>query len=148
MDERVDRMRRQGRFGEARQDQFELAGIKGDVADRENAGARGGATRGIDANAVVVDVQPPGAERAEIGRETEKRQQAVGVEAARFAGEVGNDDGRELPAIAFERVQLIRHDQIDPPFVGELLQLGGRLRRGAKLAAAMHHGDALGDVRK
>ena len=45
MDQRMDRMRRQRRLGEARQDQLELAGIGGDVADREDPGPRGRAGR-------------------------------------------------------------------------------------------------------
>jgi hypothetical protein len=121
MDERVDRMRGQRRFGEARQDQFELAGINGDVADREEAGARGHAGRGIDADPVVVDIEPPGGERAEIGREAEERQQAIGLETARGPGEIGDDDGRELPGFAFERMELARHDEVDAAFIRKLL---------------------------
>ena len=94
----------------------------------------------------MVDIEPPGGERAEIGRQTEEGQQAIGLDMARVAREIGQDNGRELPGIAFERVQLIRNGEIDPAFLGKLLQLGRGLRRGAKLAAAVHDRDALGDL--
>ena len=69
---------------------------------------------GIDPDVVVLEVEPPGGERPEIGRQTEERQQAIGLEPARVAGEVGDDDRRELAAGAFERVQLVGDRQLDP----------------------------------
>src|SRR6266568_7597205 len=71
MDERMDRVRRERGLGKAREDQLELAGIGGDVADRENPRPRGGAGRGVDADPMVVEVEPPCRERAEIGGEPE-----------------------------------------------------------------------------
>ena len=55
MDEGVDCVRRQRRLGEARQDQFELSRIGGDVADREDPGQRRGAARRIDPDPVLVE---------------------------------------------------------------------------------------------
>ena len=94
MKQRVDRVRRHRRLGEARQDQLQLARIAGDVADREDAGARACTARRIDGDAVIVEGKVPLRQRPELGRETEKRQQAIGFEPAFIAGEVGDDDGR------------------------------------------------------
>ena len=46
MNQRMDGVRCHRGFGEALQDEFQLAGIGGDVADGENAGAVGGAGGG------------------------------------------------------------------------------------------------------
>src|SRR5205085_2135110 len=73
IDQRVDRVRRQRCLGEARQDQLEFAGVGGDIADREDAGPRGGAGGRVDADVVVVEVEAPGGQRAEIGSEAKKR---------------------------------------------------------------------------
>src|SRR5690242_20482453 len=89
MYQRMDCMRGERCFGKARQDQLELARIKRDVADRENPRARGSAGGGIDADAVVVDVEPPGRKRPEIGGEPEKGKQAIGFDPARIACEIG-----------------------------------------------------------
>src|SRR5260221_5513056 len=50
MDERIDGMRRHRRLGEAREDELELVGIGGDIADREDASRRGCRGRRIDRN--------------------------------------------------------------------------------------------------
>ena len=94
----------------------------------------------------MVDVEPPRGKRPEICRETEKGKQAIGLDPARVAREIGEDDGRELSGRAFERVELIGNCEIDPALVGQLLQLGCRLGRGAKLAAAVHDRHAFGDL--
>src|SRR3954454_22501869 len=70
--QRMDRVRRERGLGEARQDQLELARIGRDVADREDSGARGRATRRIDADMMVLDIEPPAGKRAELGCQTEK----------------------------------------------------------------------------
>src|SRR6185312_10599733 len=89
--QRMDRVRRERGLGETRQDQLELARIGRNVADREDSGARGRAARRIDADVVLLDLEPPSGKRTEIGRQPEKRQQAVGLETARAAGEIGDN---------------------------------------------------------
>src|ERR1700693_2229159 len=63
MDQRVDCVRGERGLGEAGQDQLELAGIRGDVADRKDPRPRRGAGGGIDADAVVIEIEPPRSER-------------------------------------------------------------------------------------
>ena len=75
---------------------------------------------GSTADVIAVEVEAPGGERPEIGRQTEERQQAVGIEPPRAAGEIGDDNRRELAAGAFERVQLIGDRQLDPPGIGQI----------------------------
>ena len=48
----------------------------------------------------MVDVEPPGCQRAEIGGEPEKGKQAIGFDPACVAREVGEDDGGELAGLA------------------------------------------------
>jgi hypothetical protein len=52
MDERVDRVRRGRRLGEAGEDELQFVAVRGDVADREDAGRRGGAGRGVNGDVV------------------------------------------------------------------------------------------------
>jgi hypothetical protein len=89
------RVRRERGLGEARQDQLELSRICRDVADREDARTRCRAGGRIDAHMLMFDVHAPSGERAEIGRKAKKRQQAVGLEAAGIAGQVGDDYRRK-----------------------------------------------------
>ncbi len=74
MDEGMDRVRRQRRLGEARQDQLELSRVRGDVPDREDSGERGGAARRIDPDTILVERQAPGGNRSEIGGQAKERQ--------------------------------------------------------------------------
>src|SRR5258706_2326368 len=58
-DERPDGMRRERRLGEARQDELQLAGVAGDVADGEDAGNAGAAARRIDADVMALEIEAP-----------------------------------------------------------------------------------------
>ena len=57
MDQRIGRARGNRGFGEAGQDQLQLAGIGDDVADGEDAGLAGRGGRGIDGDLVVLEEQ-------------------------------------------------------------------------------------------
>ena len=61
----IGRVRRERRLGEAGQDQLQLAGIGGDVADGEDAGLAGRAGRRIDRDVVALQRQAPVGDRAQ-----------------------------------------------------------------------------------
>ena len=78
---RLGRLRHQRGFVEAREDQLQLARIGVDVADGEDAGHRGLELLGVDRDQVVVELEPPVGDRAELHGQAEERQQRVaGIE--------------------------------------------------------------------
>src|SRR5579885_2907284 len=76
-EQRMDRVRRERRLGEAREDELELPRIGGDVADREDAADRAHAGRGIDGDLVPLEREAPSRDRPEILRQAEKSEQRV-----------------------------------------------------------------------
>ena len=66
MDQGMGGVRRLRRFGEAAQDQFYLARIRGDIADGENTWLVGGAGPRIDGDQTVVQVELPIGDRPKV----------------------------------------------------------------------------------
>ena len=62
------------------------------------------------------------------------------------AVERGDGDGLQLAVRALQAVELVGHDEVDLAGLGQRLQPGLALGRGAELVAAMDHRDALGDL--
>ena len=86
----------------ARKNQFFLAGIDVDVADRENTGNIGHELFGIDDDLAAVDFQSPIGDRPQFGRQTVKYQQAVQRNASGDAIQTGDLDFRQLAVFYIE----------------------------------------------
>src|SRR5204862_7790871 len=84
-------LRHQGCFMEARQNELQLAGIAVDIADGEDSRHRAFELRRIYGNEVLMEIEPPFGDRAELHGEPEERQQGIGgeVEGAFIAFDVG-----------------------------------------------------------
>src|SRR4029450_4587136 len=72
-------LRHQCRLVEAGADQVERARIGVDVADGEDAGNAGLERAGADRDQLVLHLQPPVSDRAELHGEAEERQDRIGV---------------------------------------------------------------------
>ena len=103
-------LRHQRRLVEAAEDQLQLAGIGVDVADGENPRFRSLELRRIDRDQVLLEIDPPIGDRAELHRQAEERQQPR-------AGDVGLDplvvlDRRrsELAALALQPADLTERE--------------------------------------
>src|SRR5580693_522650 len=128
----VDFLRRQRALVEAAQNEFQLARIVIDIADRENAGDIGLEGSRIDRNEVLVQVQSPTGNRTELHREPEKRDQTLAGDFVRSAGRVLEGHAGELARFTGQGGNLAKA-QIDPPGGGKLPHGLDRMRRGAKI---------------
>ena len=63
---------------EARQDQFLLAGIGIDVADRKDAGHAGLELLGVDRQRLALEREPPLRHRPELGVQAKESEQVIG----------------------------------------------------------------------
>ena len=70
-------LRHQRSFVETRQDEFELAGIAVDVADREQSRHRSFEFLRVHRNQILMQIDPPGRHGPELHRQTEERKERV-----------------------------------------------------------------------
>ena len=147
MDQLVDRVRGQGRLGEARQDQLELARVGRDVADGENAGLVGLAGRRIDGDKLAIELEAPVRDRPELHRQPEKGQQHLGLEPPGLALEARHHHRLERAVVAFERVQLVGDDDLDHRARrGQGLHARHAFRGAAELGPTVDHVDLARDL--
>ena len=130
-----------GAFAEALEDELELAGVGGDVADGEDAGGGGLAGGGGDLDVHVPEVEAPGGDGAEVHGEAEEGEEAVGLEVAGVAVEVGDFDGLEGACLAVDGTELVGDDEFELAGGVGGVELSRGLGGGAELGAAVHDVD-------
>ena len=140
----MDLLRRERAFVEAGQNEFQLARIGVDVADGEDSGRRGLEFLGVGRHEVLVQVQAPVGDGAELHRQTEEGHHALAGDVARRAVVELDGGGRHFAVLAGDRADLA-DDQIHFLFAHEFAHGIDRMRRAAEIVAAMHERDALGN---
>src|SRR5438309_1369182 len=100
------RLRHQGGFVEAAEDQLELAGVSIDVADREDPRLRALELGSIDRDQVFMQVDPPIRDRAELHGEAEERENTAAGNRALLAVLVLDDRRGHLSLVAAQSTDL------------------------------------------
>ena len=142
MQQREDGMRGDRRLGEAGEDQLQLAGIGGDVADGEDAGRAGSARwpdrrrRGCARGSGPSRRSGPG---SATGRRTAaaRRPRAAASPPSRSA----TITAASWPSAPLQAVQLVGDHHLDASRLGQRPHPAHALRRGAELVAAVHDAD-------
>ena len=129
---------------EAGQDQLQLAGIGVDVADREDAGHVGLKGAGVDRDQVVLELQAPIGDRAELHGQAEERQHRIALDL-RDRVVVELDGGAFELAISTLQLGDLADLEIELAGSHQLTHLLDRMRRAAEFVAAMHQRHALAD---
>ena len=89
----MGRMGGGGGFGETGQDQFQFTRINGDIADRKQTRPSRRHGGRIDLNQVLVQVQAPIGDRAQLLQQAEERQQGIGFQSFLVPVQIAGDDG-------------------------------------------------------
>ena len=139
----LDGERGQRRFVEARQDEFLLARVVGDVANGVHAGDVGLEAFGVGIDLVLVEVEPPPGDRAELGRQPEEHQGVVDIDLGDGFVGVADVDALQRAVLGFEVDAIADHE---PDLSGgfEISHLGHRGGGRTESVAAVDEGQRLG----
>src|SRR5579862_4874829 len=132
---------RQRSLVEARQDEFLLARVVVDIADRKNAGRARLEARGIDTQRLAVEGEPPLGDRAELRMQTPEDEEMIERHRARHAIGAAHVHTSER-TVALDDALHETLEDVDLPGIAELEDPPHRGGRSTILAATMDEDDA------
>ncbi len=134
-------------LGEAAEDQLQLAGIAGDVADRENARPLRRHGRGIHRNAMAIGREIPAGDGGEVLGQTEEAQQRVARQALRRRSSgVAEKHPFETAVLSSSPSSIRGAAMIMRPLARQRSKAATRGRRGTECRPPMHQRHRGGDV--
>src|ERR1700677_3361378 len=126
------------------QDQLQLAGIGIDVADGENARNARFEFRRVDRDQILIEIDSPSGDRAELHGEPEERQHVVAGMVVSLTVLTTDREGRELAVLALDPRHLPQHE-FHVARIDEFPHRVDRMGRRAERVPAVNQGDAVGD---